>query len=78
MLQLISIQLLFKTPMKWIPKRRTDRPLGLLLTSDEEVHGAPVLAGNEGVLAGVAPVGLGDGKTVQFPDGDVVEPLLCR
>ena len=49
-------------------------PVGL--TVDPEVHGAPVFAGNEGVLPGVTPVGLRDGEAVQFPDGHIVEPLL--
>lgn len=48
------------------------------LTVDSQVHGAPVLAGDEGVLAGIAPVGLRDGEAVQLPDGHVVEPLLHR
>lgn len=56
--------------------RGHDRAAGL--TVDSEVHGAPVLAGDEGVLPGVAPVGLGDGEAVQLPDGDVAEPLLHR
>lgn len=42
------------------------------------MHGAPIFAGNEGVLPGVTPVGLRDGEAVQLPDGHVVEPLLHR
>ena len=48
------------------------------LTVDPEVHGAPVLAGDEDVLPGVTPVGLGDGEAVQLSDGHVVEPFLHR
>ena len=51
---------------------------GIGLTVDSKVHGAPVLAGDEGVLSGVAPVRLGDGEAVQLPDGHVVEALLHR
>lgn len=48
------------------------------LTVDPELHGAPVLAGDEGVLPAIAPVGLRDGEAMQLPDGHVVEPLLQR
>lgn len=46
------------------------------LTVDPEVHGASVLAGDEGVFSSVAPVGLRDGEAVQLPDGGVAEPFL--
>lgn len=48
------------------------------LTVDPEVHGASVLASDEGVLASITPVGLRDCEAVQLPDGHVAEPLLHR
>lgn len=53
-------------------------PVNHLLTVDSEVHGASVFASDERVFSGVAPVCLWDGETMDFPDGDVVEPLLGR